>query len=72
MKKRNRKSPTKIRIKQCLYEDHLFKTQKPIQLRRHVESKHEGIIHFRCEYMNCTNETDNIKTRLNTSKHKTR
>ena len=40
----------------------LFKTQKPVQLRQHVESKQEGIIHFRCDYMNCTYGTDNIKS----------
>ena len=54
------KSQTKTKIKQCLYENYLFKTQKPAQLRQHVESKQEGIIHFRCDYMNCTYGTDNI------------
>ena len=56
------KSQTKTKIKQCLYENYLFKTQKPAQLRQHVESKQEGIIHFRCDYMNCTYGTDNIKS----------
>ena len=31
-------------------------------LKRHIESKHEGIIHFSCEFMNCAYFTDDNRS----------
>ena len=51
-----------INWKKCTFENCLFKTAMPVVLKRHVESKHEGIVHFRCKYMNCAYVTDDKKT----------
>ena len=47
--------------KKCTYETCSFKTKESVRLKRHIESKHEGIIHYRCKYMNCAYVADDIK-----------
>ena len=51
-----------INWRECTFENCLFKTPMPVVLKRHIESKHEGIVHFRCKYMNCAYMTDNKKS----------
>ena len=41
-------------FKKCSFENCLFKTTYPYVLKRHIESKHDGIVHFRCKHMNCS------------------
>ena len=45
-------------VKQCTFESCSFKTLFTSTLRTHVEFKHEGIVQFRCEFMNCTYATN--------------
>ena len=52
----------KINWKKCTFENCLFKTPFPIVLKRHIESKHEGIVHFRCKYMNCAYMTNDKRS----------
>ena len=46
-----------INWKECKFEKCLFKTPIPVVLKRHIEWKHEGIVHFRCNFMNCAYAT---------------
>ena len=41
-------------VEECDFEDCTYKTQFKFKLRIHIETKHEGIVRFRCEFMNCT------------------
>ena len=56
------KQNKKIRWKQCTFENCLFKTPMPVVLKRHIESKHEGMIHFSCKFMNCAYVTDDKRS----------
>ena len=37
----------------CEYEGCTYKTKQKYALRTHIDTKHEGIVRFRCEFMNC-------------------
>ena len=37
----------------CDYEGCTYKTLYKYDLKNHIETKHEGIVRFRCEFMNC-------------------
>ena len=45
----------------CDYEGCAYKTLYKSGLRTHIETKHEGIVRFRCEFMNCTFGTNEIR-----------
>ena len=45
----------------CDYEGCTYKTFYKSGLRPHIETKHEGIVRFRCEFMNCTFGTNKRK-----------
>ena len=51
-----------MKWRECTFENCLFKTPMPVVLKRHIESKHEGIVHFRCKYMNCAYVTNDKKS----------
>ena len=54
----------------CDYEGCTYKTLYMHKLRNHIETEHEGIVRFRCEFMNCnfvTNERRAMKD--HTEKH---
>ena len=51
-----------LKWKKCTFENCLFKTPMPVVLKRHIESKHEGIIHFSCKFMNCAYVTDDKRS----------
>ena len=40
-------------MKSCIEEGCAYKTQYTQQLNRHIESKHEGIVRFKCNVTNC-------------------
>ena len=46
----------------CDYERCTYITLKKSELTTHIETKHEGIIRFRCEFMNCTFGTNKRKS----------
>ena len=45
-------------VKQCTFGSCSFKTLFKSTLKTHVEFKHEGIVQFRCEFMNCAYATN--------------
>ena len=53
---------TLMMTKKCTYETCSFKTKESVRLKRHIESKHEGIIHYRCKYMNCAYVANDIRS----------
>jgi len=61
----SKQSTTVNRIVECSETDCLFESASSSQLKTHIESKHEGLIRYKCDYMNCsygTNRRDNLKT----------
>ena len=48
----------------CTDEECKFETQYRSTLKSHIESKHEGIVRYKCDFMNCdyrTNESKSLK-----------
>ena len=48
----------------CTEENCTYKTHSNNLLKKHVESEHEGVVRFKCDYMNCdfvTNKRSNVK-----------
>ena len=48
----------------CTDEECKFETQYTSTLKKHIESKHEGIVRYKCDFMNCdyrTNERKSLK-----------
>ena len=41
-------------VEKCNFEDCTYKTLFKYKLRTHIGIKHEGIVRFRCEFMNCS------------------
>ena len=48
-------------VLKCLYEGCTYQTIYKGTLKRHIEIKHEGIIRFRCQIMNCSFGTNEQK-----------
>ena len=47
---------------ECDFEDCNFRTLFKSKLRSHIDIKHEGIVRFRCEFMNCAYGTNERKS----------
>ena len=43
----------KPKTKFCIEEGCTYRSYRPTELRQHVESKHEGVIRFKCNVTNC-------------------
>ena len=52
------------KIYACTDDECKFETQYRSTLKNHIESKHEGIVRYKCDFMNCdyrTNESKSLK-----------
>ena len=50
-----------VNVIRCLYEGCTHQTMYKSTLKYHIESKHEGIVRFRCQNMNCSFGTNQQK-----------
>ena len=60
-----------VNVLKCFYEGCNHQTMYKSTLKYHIEIKHEGMIRFRCQIMNCsfgTNEQNKLKE--HTKRHK--
>ena len=46
----------------CTDEDCKFETQYGNSLKKHIEAKHEGIVRYKCDFMNCDYRTNESKS----------
>ena len=60
-------------VKKCIIEDCQYKTLFKFELKNHIDTKHEGVVRFRCDFMNCsfgTNQGKRLKEHKGTPHEK--